>query len=256
VVYSRTQWQLVLHPSRAVTTTPAAVGLPFTEVHFGMDDSGQPQLDGWWIPGDAPTDPVVILLHNGDSTIGDTLPIAQSLHNARLNVLLFDYRGYGLSGGQHPTEATMEADAESAFSYLTAARGVPASSIIAYGSGVGGSLAVRLCAEHPQIAALILDHPDGDLKARALADSRSNLLPVRWLFAQDFPLAKPLQILSTPKLLISPPTVAPPPQLAYATNPKMTVELPSTDTAALHQALTRFLSTYVTHPPATLRPNP
>ena len=256
VVYSRTQWQLVLHPSRAVTTTPAAVGLPFTEVHFGMDDSGQPQLDGWWIPGDAPTDPVVILLHNGDSTIGDTLPIAQSLHNARLNVLLFDYRGYGLSGGQHPTEATMEADAESAFSYLTAARGVPASSIIAYGSGVGGSLAVRLCAEHPQIAALILDHPDGDLKARALADSRSNLLPVRWLFAQDFPLAKPLQILSTPKLLISPPTVAPPPQLAYATNPKMTVELPSTDTTALHQALTRFLSTYVTHPPATLRPNP
>ena len=258
VVYSRTQWQLVLHPSREVTTTPASLGLNFIEDHIDHDPEAfdAPRMYGWDVPGDSPSQPTVLLLHSGDGSISDTVPIVRTLHDAHLNVFVFDYRGYGLSGGQHPTEATMEADAESAFSYLTAARGVPASSIIAYGSGVGGSLAVRLCAEHPQIAALILDHPDGDLKARALADSRSNLLPVRWLFAQDFPLAKPLQILSTPKLLISPPTVAPPPQLAYATNPKMTVELPSTDTTALHQALTRFLSTYVTHPPATLRPNP
>jgi hypothetical protein len=258
VVYSRTQWQLVLHPSRAVTTTPASVGLPFTEVHFGMDNSGQPQLDGWWIPGDAPTDPTVILLHNGGSTIGDTLPIVRNLHDARLNVLLFDYRGYGLSGGQHPTEATMEADADAAFTYLTSTRNISAGNIIAYGNGVGGSLAVRLCAEHPQIAALILESPEGDLKARALTDSRSSLLPVRWLFTQDFPLAAPLQTLSTPKLLISY-SVQPAPApdvFQRASDPKMTVELPVSPASSIHESLTRFLGTYVTRPPATLSPNP
>jgi pimeloyl-ACP methyl ester carboxylesterase len=258
VVYSRTQWQLVLHPSRAVTTTPAAVGLPFTEIHFGVDDSGQTQLDGWWIPSDAPSDPVAILLHNGDSTISDALPIAQSLHSARLSVLLFDYRGYGLSGGQHPTEATMEADAESAYSFITATRGIPASSIIAYGNGVGGSLAVRLCAEHPQIAALILEAPDGDLKARAEADSRSRLLPVSLLFHEDFPLAEPLRTLATPKLLISysvQPASAPE-VFQRAADPKMTVELPVSPASSIHESLIRFLGTYVTRPPSTLTPNP
>ena len=258
VVYSRTQWQLVLHPSRIIATTPAAVGLPFTEVRFGVDDSGQPQLDGWWVPGDSPSDPVVILLHKGDSDIGDALPIAQSLNNARLNVLLFDYRGYGLSGGQHPTEATMEADTDSALTYLTGTRGIPASSIIAYGNGVGGSLAVRLCTEHPQIAALILEAPDGDFRARAQADDRSRLFPVSLLFHEDFPLAEPLRTLPTPKLLISySAQPAPAPEVFQrASDPKMTVELPVSPASSIHESLSRFLSSYVTRPPASLSPNP
>ena len=258
VVYSRTQWQLVLHPSRIIATTPAAVGLPFTEVRFGVDDSGQPLLDGWWVPGDSPSDPVVILLHKGDSDIGDALPIAQSLHNARLNVLLFDYRGYGLSGGQHPTEATMEADTDSALTYLTGTRGIPASSIIAYGNGVGGSLAVRLCTEHPQIAALILEAPDGDFRARAQADDRSRLFPVSLLFHEDFPLAEPLRTLPTPKLLISySAQPAPAPEVFQrASDPKMTVELPVSPASSIHESLSRFLSSYITRPPASLSPNP
>ena len=257
-VYSRTQWQLVLHPSRTVATTPTAAGLPYTEVHFGVDDIGQPQLDGWWIPSDAPSDPVAILLHNGDSNIGDATPIAQSLHNAHLNVLLFDYRGYGLSGGQHPTEATMEADAESAFSFLTTTKGVPSTSLIAYGNGVGGSLAVRLCAAHPQIAALVLEAPDGDFRTRAETDDRSRLFPVSLLFHEDFPLAGPLHTLATPKLLISYSVQpAPAPEVFQrASDPKMTVELPVSPASSIHESLTRFLSSYVTHPPSTLTPTP
>src|ERR1700733_7884713 len=49
-----TQWQYVLSPSHAVATNPSANGLTFTEVHFGVDATGQPQLDGWWIPTDTP----------------------------------------------------------------------------------------------------------------------------------------------------------------------------------------------------------
>ncbi len=47
ILFSRTQWQLVLHPSHTVTTTPASLHLPFTEVHFGVDNTGLPQLAGW-----------------------------------------------------------------------------------------------------------------------------------------------------------------------------------------------------------------
>jgi len=253
VLFSHAQWQLVLKPSRVVAATPASVNLAFTEVHFGVDASGQPQLDGWWIAGDASSDPAVLMLHGGDGTMADALPQARSLHDAGLNVLVFDYRGYGRSGGQHPVEASMESDAESALSYLTA-RGVPAASILVYGAGAGGALAVRLGAGHPQIAGVILESPNGDFKTKVAHDPRAGLVPFRLLFNQDFPLAEPLRTLTVPKLLISYTRGAAPGEFQTAADPKTTVELPGRDEAALHQALTRFLSAYVAHPPGLLTP--
>jgi pimeloyl-ACP methyl ester carboxylesterase len=250
VVYSRTQWQIVLHPSREVPSTPAAVGLGFQQVHFGhygIAAEASPQLDGWWIPAGAATHSA-LLLHSGDGGMSDALPQARALHDAGLNVLLFDYRGYGHSLGQHPTQDSMRHDAESALIYLEQERSVQWNSIVLYGTGVGASLAVELC-ERTEPAntfpALILDHPEGDLKARALADIRSGFLPARLLFTQNFPLAEPLRTLATPKLLISSLAAAPPTELAQAADPKMTVELPPNDSAAFQQTLRRFLDTYV-----------
>lgn len=256
VLFYNTQWQLVLHPTQNVLATPASLSLPFTEVRFGVDATGQPQLIGWWIPSDEPSDPTVLLLHSGDGNRADTLFQARTLHNARLNVLVFDYRGYGRTGGQHPVERSMEADAETALNYLTTARGIPLAGTVIYGTGAGGAVATKLCAGHPQIAGLILESPTGDFKTQAAHDPRSGMVPFRLLFNQDFPLAGPLKTLSTPKLLISYTRGAPPAEFQSAADPKTTVELPGRDEAGLHQALTRFLSAYIAHPPETLTPNP
>lgn len=206
VLYSHGQWQLVLNPTRTVATTPASIGMPFTEVHFGVDSTGQPQLDGWFIPaassaaeGGATSD-TALLLHSGDGSMSDALPAARLLHDQRLNVLLFDYRGYGHSLGQHPTEASMQADADTALVYLTTTRSTPIASIVVYGEGAGASLAVQLCANYPAIPALILQAPDGDFGPRVRRDPRSKIVPVSLLFDQDFALKKPLQALSTPRL--------------------------------------------------------
>jgi uncharacterized protein len=259
ILYSRTQWQLVLHPSRTFTATPASLSLPFSEVHFGVDASGQPQLDGWFVPSDNSSDPTVLLLHSGDGSIADALPQAQTLHKVHLNVLLFDYRGYGRSGGQHPTEATMEADAESALTYLVTTRTISMASILAYGNGVGAPLAVKLCVDHPQIGALILEAPLGDFKTQVEHDPRSRLVPVALLFDQNFPLALPLHTLATPKLLLfySAAVAAHPPAIfQYAADPKMTVELPTSRTPSILESLTRFVTAYVARPPSTLIPTP
>ena len=71
----------------------------------------------------------------------------------------------------------MQADAASALTYLTTTRNIPASSIVIYGTGLGASLAVRLCAENPNLPALILQSPDGDLTDRAAHDPRSKIVP-------------------------------------------------------------------------------
>ena len=210
ILFAHGQWQLVLHPSHTITATPASLNLPFTEVHFGVDETAIPQLTGWWIPAEpsatgAPTQNTALILHGADGSIADALPAAQHLHNQHLNVLLFDYRGYGQSLGQHPTQALMQADATSALTYLTTTRNIPATSIVIYGTGLGASLAVHLCAQNPTLPALILDNPDGDLTDRAAHDPRSRIVPFHFLYNQTFPLAEPLQHLPTPKIILPAP---------------------------------------------------
>jgi len=248
IAFSYTQWQYVLAPSRAVATNPTTIGLPFTEVHFGVDATGQPQLDGWWIPADTPTSPTVLMLHNGKGSMSDALPQARTLHEANLNVLLFDYRGFGHSGGAHPTQALMQADSESALNYLRETRHIDLSLILVYGNGLGASVAVNLCAGHGAIPAVILDSPLGDTEMQVRDDPRTRLIPVRLLFHEQFPLAVPIQTLATPKLVVA---YAPFPNTLdrrKIAEPKMTVELTSANnTSALHDAILRFLDSYLSN---------
>jgi pimeloyl-ACP methyl ester carboxylesterase len=250
ILYSHAQWQLVLHPSRTVTPPPASLNA--TEVHFAPDSTGQPQLDAWFLPSTTPTTNTALLLHSGDGSLSNALPDAQTLRDAHLNVLLFDYRGYGHSLGQHPTQTSMQADAATALNYLINTRRIPISSIVIYGTGAGASLAVKLCADNPTLPALILQSPDGDFESRVRRDPRSKIVPVSLLFNQAFPLADPLHALPTPKLLISTTTGPAPTIFQRAADPKTTLELPPNDPTHLNQSLLRFLTS--TLPTSTTSP--
>lgn len=247
LLFYQGQWQLVLHPSRTVAATPASLGLTFNEVHFFPAVSGEPQLFGWLLPAANASAPTALILHGADGSIADALPSARTLHDAGLNVLLFDYRGFGRSAGQHPDQLSMQEDAAGALTFLTDTQHIAPSNIILFGSGLGASVATRLAADHRNIPALILESPDGDLAERARTDSRARLVPTRWLFNQTFPLADPLHSLTTPKLLISYTTAAPPLVIQRAADPKLTTELPSRNDPALLTTIHRFLDLYLTH---------
>lgn len=242
------QWQFALHPSRTVPSTPEVSNLPFEPIRFGVDASGTPQLSGWWIPSDSPNAPTALVLHSADGSISDALPTAQRLHTARLNVLLFDYRGFGQSGGQHPTEDLMHQDAVSAFDYLTVTRQIPAVRVIPVGLGIGASLAAGLSAQHPEIPAVILDAPAGDIESSVAHDPRTHMIPTAMLLHEHFPLAAPLAVLKTPKLIINYTHGAAPLDLRQAASPKMTVELPNTNDVLYVQTFNRFLDQYVSSP--------
>jgi hypothetical protein len=241
------QWQFALHPSRTVAQTPASLGLSFHPVSFGVDATGTPQLSGWFIASDSPGAFTALLLHSGDGSISDALPIAQRLHTARLNVLVFDYRGFGASGGAHPTEQLMQTDAESALTFLVATGGIAFDHIIPVGQGIGASLATRLCAQHHELPALLLESPVGDIEASVAHDPRTKLIPTGLFLNQHFALADPLSTLKTPKLIVSYINGTPPVAARRAANPKMTVEFPHQDDVAFVQTLTRFLDLYTPH---------
>jgi len=247
-VFYKTQWQYVLKPSRAITSTPAQLGLPFNEVRFGVDATGEPQLDGWWIPATSSVANTILFLHAGDGSMSDAVDSAKTLHDAGLNVLLFDYRGFGKSGGRHPSEQLMQGDAESALNYLVSTRGIAPKQIVVFGTGLGAAIATQLCQSHPELPGLILRNADGDMRDRVKHDGRVRIVPVGVLFNQDFALATPLANLSTPKLLLTTNSSHAPAAFAGAHDPKTTVELNVADATAMNAALTRFLDQYVPQP--------
>jgi uncharacterized protein len=211
LLFYQGDWQLLLHPSPTVAQTPASLNLPFDPIRFDAAETGQPRLTAWDLPAltePAPTAPyaayTVLYLHDGSGSLADTLPALALLHRIGLNIFAIDYRGFGLSDASaHPTSTTMAEDSAAALTYLTATRHIPIARILPYGAGLGASLAVALAHDRPQLPAIILDNPDPDPTATALAANSSNLVPVRLLFHQHFEIAAPLSTLTTPKLLIA-----------------------------------------------------
>jgi pimeloyl-ACP methyl ester carboxylesterase len=245
------QWRMVLSPVLAAGQHPATPNA----VRFGTDESGVPQLVGVWIP--APADSqyattTILFLPGGNSSLSDSAPTIESLHHLGVNILAFDYRGFGFSSGAlHPNQKRMTADAESAWRYLTGARAISGGEIIPYGVGVGASLATELAISHPEIPAIILDSPNGDLIDVVLRDPRTKILPVKLLFHERFPLQAPLSVLSIPKLLIFNPKQ---PSQAFTTAPapKISVVLDKIPGPQYTEAVTRFLDQYISRSPVNL----
>ena len=177
-------WQLLYHPTAAITRTPASVGLPFGAVGFAATETGEPQLKGWWIPAapGAPHSSVTALyLHGPDGNLGDTVDHLAALHNLGLNVLAFDYRGYGQSAFERPSEARWRQDAESALIYLTATRHVSAGTIVLDGKDLGANLAVEIAAAHPELAGVVVESPLEAPMQAIFNDPRARMVPAHLL---------------------------------------------------------------------------
>jgi uncharacterized protein len=268
LLFYQGDWQLVLHPTHTIDRTPATANLSYDPIHFDAAETGQPRLTAWWIPAQ-PTAPVssqlsfqpipkyaaytILYLHDGSQSLSATLPTLTLLHQAGINIFAIDYRGFGQSDASaHPTEARMALDTAAAFDYLISTRHIPAAAIIPYGAGLGASLAANLAHAHPELPAVILDNPDPDPTATAVASHPSHLIPVRLLFRERFDIATPLATLATPKLLIAGGPNSANNILALqilfrrAASPSLTVTLPPTHSEPNYQStLTRFLDQYL-----------
>jgi len=263
VLFYQAQWQMVLHPSHA-TPPPMAIGsAPYETVRFAVDDSGTPQLVGWWVPaepGARYAGSTVLYLPSGDGSLAADTTTLATLRALGINIFAFDYRGYGNSAPTRPDQRRMEQDAASAYRYLTTSRSQQPGRIVPFGTGVGAALAVQLAQRHPELPAVILRDAKPALLADVLADPRTKLLPVRLLFHNQFEIASILNTLPTPKLLIDSSSAASgsanPVADLYRTaaDPKFTVFLPPPSTA-LAQTLTRFLDQYLAPQAPQLTPS-
>ena len=107
----------------------------------------------------------VLMFHGNAGNIGHRLPIAKVLdEDIGCNVLLLQYRGYGLSTGT-PSEKGLMIDGQTGLDYIRQRAELRNTKIVIYGQSLGGALGVWLAARNQKhVSGLILENTFLSLK--------------------------------------------------------------------------------------------
>lgn len=101
------------------------------------------------------------MFHGNAGNIGHRVPIAKAVQDTlHCNVLLLEYRGYGLSTGT-PDEAGLKLDAQTGLDYLRQRAETRDDKIVVYGQSLGGAVSINLVAtnqDQGDIGGLILEN--------------------------------------------------------------------------------------------------
>jgi fermentation-respiration switch protein FrsA (DUF1100 family) len=186
-------------PSTHLTPPPTELGLDPERVEFPSTDGVR--LVAWIIRAPIDTAGRWVLICHGNA--GNLSEAGRPLHYAGLralglNLLAFDYRGYGESGGT-PTEDGLYRDADAAWGYLTDSLRVAADRIVIFGHSLGSAVAVELATRVPA-AGLILDGALSSVTERA--QEAYPYVPVRWIARSRYASIDRIGRLTLPKLFL------------------------------------------------------
>jgi fermentation-respiration switch protein FrsA (DUF1100 family) len=127
----------------------------------------------------------VIHFHGNAENVTAHLVLVEWLPRAGYNVLMFDYRGYGQSGGRITRAGTIR-DGHAAVDYVLSRPDVDRRRIFAYGQSLGGAIAVSVAAERPEIRAVVAESAFSGYRRIAAVHLRKMVLlsaPARGLAA-------------------------------------------------------------------------
>lgn len=184
---------MVYHPSRKLMFDPSNVNLEYEDVSFACDGE---QIAAWHVPAEDARG-TLLMCHGNGGNIGDRIYQLEFFHDLGLNVLIFDYRGYGASAGTPSEEGTYR-DALAAWNWLIEKRNVPEGSIVVQGRSLGGAVAAWL-ASRVKPAGLILDST-----FTSIPDMGSRMypyLPVRLLCRYDYNTLRSVREVGCPVLV-------------------------------------------------------
>ncbi|HYY88328.1 MAG TPA: alpha/beta hydrolase [Chloroflexota bacterium] len=128
------------------------------EVTFASTEDDLP-LSGWFFrsPETLPA-PTVLLCHGVWTGRRECLPMALRFHQAGYNVLCFDFRAHGLSGGRFTSVGHHETkDVLGAVDYLRQRSEVDPLRIGVVGFSMGAAATIQAAARCPDIAAVVAD---------------------------------------------------------------------------------------------------
>lgn len=144
-------------------------------------DGQQYRCHAWWCPNSHAT-ATVLYCHGNAGNLSGRSELLETWHLLGVNVLIFDYPGYGRSEGE-PTEASCQAAALAAYDWLTKEKAVRPEQLLLFGKSLGAAMAVELAVSHP-CQALILYSPFTSVPD--MAQKALPFFPSRYLVRTQF----------------------------------------------------------------------
>lgn len=185
----------IFFPTLEIEVTPAHVSLAHDDAFFSTANGNL--LHGWYVPGSG--NGTWLWFHGNGGNVGHRVSELELLHHRLgVNILVFDYQGYGKSQGTPSEEGTYQ-DARAALAYLQQRHGPDAGPTVYYGHSLGTAIAVELAMEHPP-AGLVLVSPFisvSDMSRRAYP-----WLPVSWLLKDRYNTLERISNVHCPLLVL------------------------------------------------------
>ncbi len=151
---------LTTNPIRSVPVSPS--GLPVESVSFSASDGVS--LRGWFVARSTRA-PSIILVPGFQADRVSMLPYARFLHAAGFNVLLYDSRGTGDSGGAFSLGIREVNDVSGAVAYLDHRRGLRDHRYGLLGVSLGAGVGIVAAAHLPAIIGVVADSAYVDQRA-------------------------------------------------------------------------------------------
>lgn len=131
---------------------------PIPHEDVWLDSEDGLRLHGWFLPAEGEARATVLFLHGNAQNLTSHAAYVDWLPAAGYNVLVVDYRGYGLSPGQ-PSRRGVLHDARVAYDWLRQRQGIDPDKLVIYGQSLGGANALALAGRErlPGLRAVIAD---------------------------------------------------------------------------------------------------
>lgn len=212
------QRQLIYRPGPELSLSPNSpdFGLRYEDVIIPMGE--QESIHGWWVPADKnefsilPDEPVQVLssprtilyLCGVGNNMGDYNYLARvsAFRQLGFSVLVFDYRGYGLSEGAFPNEAQLYEDAEAAWQYLLRVQKLSPEQILIYGESMGGAIALNLATNHPETSGLIMQSSFTSMANAIISKPVMKVFPISLILSEKFDSLTRIRQLKIPVLFL------------------------------------------------------
>ena len=188
------QERLIFFPSRDVIATPLALALAYENVYL---QAGESRIHAWYVPAENAR-LSVLFCHGNAGNIAHRLETLALFNTLGVNVLIFDYAGFGLSEGKASEDQTYR-DADAAWRFLIETKGAHSSAIVLFGRSLGGAVATWIAARE-QPGALIVE--SSFMSVPELGAKLYPILPVRLLARVQYDSAARIEDIDAPQLFV------------------------------------------------------
>ncbi len=172
------QRELIFRPEKQSWEGLGQTDLAFQELwipltHGAADRSG---IHAWWLPAECADAPAILFLHGACWNLSWHAERIGKWREMGFSVLAIDYRGFGQSPGDLPTEAGVYEDAQRGWEHLRQLAPYASQRMI-YGHSLGGAIAIELAMRYRDMDGIIVESSFTSIRDMATVQTKA----ARWL---------------------------------------------------------------------------